>query len=177
MAKRAYINNQSGIALVIALVMLLALTVIGISSLMTSTLDTQISGNERRSAEALNLADAGVERGLMDLLFDFSQEGDGRWDNDTFVHMSPVDVDTVVTDPLGTAVGNFTSNISGQWGSPFDGAGLSGPTGNAVELYGGPVDTRSIPPGPRRYCRSTSTWTRSTPGETRYSPAGAPAPT
>jgi hypothetical protein len=160
MAKRKYINDESGIALVIALVMLLALTVIGVSSLMTSTLDTQISGNERRSAEALNLADAGVERGMMDLLFDFSMEGDQTWDNDEFWHMSLAAVDTVVTDTLPSdptanygVFGNSTV-VDPQFGDPFGAAGLTGPINNSVDLYGypggGPVE---FPAGSGNYYR------------------------
>ncbi len=138
MVKCKHIRNQSGIALVIALVMLLALTVIGISSLMMSTLDTQMSGNERRAAEALNLADAGIERGLMDLLTDYAEDrgGDADWSNNSFTRLSLTTVDATVTNTLNNTFGDFSSDIDTQWGDPFNGALLNGSTDNAVPLYG-----------------------------------------
>lgn len=55
------LKNQKGIALVIALVMLLVLTLIGISSINMSTYETNIAGNERAYNLALYTADGGIE--------------------------------------------------------------------------------------------------------------------
>jgi|Deesub1362A_J573_1020465.scaffolds.fasta_scaffold00045_99 hypothetical protein len=81
------INNESGIALIIALTILLALTVLGIAALTTTNLDIIISSNERMSYEALQLADAGIDRVLADLLKDFADTSDDnadKWANDNF---------------------------------------------------------------------------------------------
>lgn len=131
--KKDILNNQSGIALVIALVMLLALTVLGISAITTSTIELQISGNERHSTEALHLADSGLERGLLDLLNDYRREYE--WDNADFQTLSSGTQNTV-TLPA-TFVSAFPP-AEADWGDPFAVAVLNGSIGNTVDPYGGP---------------------------------------
>jgi Tfp pilus assembly protein PilX len=53
-------KNQSGAALVIALIMMIVLTLIGLASIFTSTFDIKISGNKRGSTDAFYAADSGV---------------------------------------------------------------------------------------------------------------------
>lgn len=55
------LNNQSGAALVIALLMMIALTLIGLASTLTSTFENQLSGNKRGSTDAFYTTDAGIE--------------------------------------------------------------------------------------------------------------------
>jgi hypothetical protein len=55
------LKNQSGAALVIALVMMIVLTLIGLASIFSSTLDIKISGNKRCSTDAFYAADSGVQ--------------------------------------------------------------------------------------------------------------------
>jgi Tfp pilus assembly protein PilX len=55
------INNQKGIAFVIALTMLLVLTVIGVASISLTTYENNIAGNERVYNAAFYAADGGVE--------------------------------------------------------------------------------------------------------------------
>jgi|GEM_PF-3173274 len=150
MARKTYINTESGIAMVIALVMLLALTVIGISSLLNSTLDIQMSGNERRSEESLALADAGVERVVHDLLYDFKRDDALSWvNNDTMTTVSLADGTTEVGYSLGTPTGNFDCTpqpdcIGDQFGDPYAVANIAGSNiGNAVDPYTGtePAET------------------------------------
>ncbi len=138
MKTSVYINNESGMALVIALVLLLALTVLGVSSLVTSTLDIQLSGNERRAAESLNLADAGIETGLLDALNDYKLDA-GGWSNATFRAIyngtnHNIDLGTTQYGEFsGVAVPSET-----QWGNPFSSDGnITGAIGNAVDPYGG----------------------------------------
>ncbi len=137
MFKKQYIEDESGIALVIALVMLLALTVLGLSSLTTSNLDIQISSNERRGAEALNIADAGAERGLLDVLYDYKRSG--AWSDAEFYRYS---TGTEIMNTLDAVFGEFsTSEPDGQWGNPFAVANVAGSdTGNALDIYGGPQE-------------------------------------
>ncbi len=54
------LKNQSGAALVIALVMMIVLTLIGLASIFSSTFDIKISGNKRCSTDAFYAADSGV---------------------------------------------------------------------------------------------------------------------
>ena len=55
------LKGEKGVALVIALLMLLVLTLIGISSIGTTTFETSISGNERVRADAFYAAEAGIQ--------------------------------------------------------------------------------------------------------------------
>ena len=59
--------NEKGVALIIVLLMLLILTLIGISAISTTTFETNISGNERVGTNAFYAADAGVQVGLNQL--------------------------------------------------------------------------------------------------------------
>jgi hypothetical protein len=53
--------NQRGASLVIALMILLILTLIGISALQTTTQETNIAGNERLYNRAFYTSDAGID--------------------------------------------------------------------------------------------------------------------
>jgi len=55
------LKNHSGIVLIMALLMLLILTLIGVSSISTSTFETKISGNERVGADAFYVSEAGAQ--------------------------------------------------------------------------------------------------------------------
>lgn len=55
------LKNQSGAALVIALIMMIVLTLIGLASIFTSTFEIRISGNKRGSTNAFYGADSGVQ--------------------------------------------------------------------------------------------------------------------
>lgn len=54
-------NKQSGAALVVALVMIVVLTLIGLASTFTSTFESKLSGHKRESTDAFFTADAGLE--------------------------------------------------------------------------------------------------------------------
>ncbi len=62
--KHPVLKNEEGVVLVIALLMLLILTVIGISSISSSFFETKISGNERLGSVALYAAEGGVNVGI-----------------------------------------------------------------------------------------------------------------
>lgn len=55
------LREEKGVALVIALLMLLVLTLIGISSIGTTNFETSISGNERVRTDAFYAAEAGIQ--------------------------------------------------------------------------------------------------------------------
>ena len=58
------LKNEKGMVWVLALLMLLVLTLLGISSVSTSIFETNISGNDRFGADAFYAAEAGIHVGL-----------------------------------------------------------------------------------------------------------------
>jgi len=58
------LKNEKGVALVIALIMLIILTFLGISSISSSVFETRISGNERVGSSAFYAAEGGVYVGI-----------------------------------------------------------------------------------------------------------------
>ena len=60
-------NNQKGFALVIAMVMLLVLTLIGVSSIFSTVYEANIAGNDRLGSAAFYAAVGGAEAGLSNL--------------------------------------------------------------------------------------------------------------
>jgi hypothetical protein len=57
-------REQSGMALVIALIMMVILTLIGLASTFTSTSEIMLSGHKRGSTDAFYAADGGVQATL-----------------------------------------------------------------------------------------------------------------
>jgi len=57
-------SDQSGAALIVALILLVTLSVMAISSMNTASLDLIMAGNEQYHARAFNVAEAGIERGI-----------------------------------------------------------------------------------------------------------------
>jgi hypothetical protein len=55
------VQDQSGAALVIALLMMIMLTLIGLASIFTSTFEMRLSGNKRGSTDAFYAADSGIQ--------------------------------------------------------------------------------------------------------------------
>ena len=62
MAKKTQplLKDQSGTILVIALLMMVMLTLIGLSAILTSAFELRLSGNKRGSTDAFYAADSGV---------------------------------------------------------------------------------------------------------------------
>ena len=58
------LRNKDGVALVIALIMLLILSFIGISAISTTTFETNIAGNERVGTDAFYASEAIFQIGL-----------------------------------------------------------------------------------------------------------------
>lgn len=57
-------GDENGIVLIIALLLLLALTLIGLNSVSTSSFDNIISGNQRLANAAFYASEAGIQVGL-----------------------------------------------------------------------------------------------------------------
>lgn len=65
--ERDILRDKNGVALVIALIMLLILTFIGISAISTTTFETNIAGNERVGTAAFYASEAIFQVGLKQL--------------------------------------------------------------------------------------------------------------
>jgi hypothetical protein len=61
------LGNQSGMALVVALLMIVLLSLIGIASSSNSTFEIKLSGNKRGSTDAFYTADGGAKSVLPDI--------------------------------------------------------------------------------------------------------------
>ncbi len=59
--KKNILRDERGVALIIALLMLLVLTIVGIGTMSSTTFENMISGNDRTATEAFYAAEAGVE--------------------------------------------------------------------------------------------------------------------
>ncbi len=55
------LKDQSGVALVIALIMIVVLTLVGLASTYTSTFEMKLSGNKRGTTDAFYAADSGIQ--------------------------------------------------------------------------------------------------------------------
>lgn len=65
-ANREIARTQRGAALVIGMILLLVLTVLGISGLVTAALELQMAGNAQYEEQAFQAAEAGIENVLVD---------------------------------------------------------------------------------------------------------------
>lgn len=59
--KHSLLKSQSGMALVVALIMIIVLTLIGLASTFTSTFEIKLSGNKRGATDAFYAAESGVQ--------------------------------------------------------------------------------------------------------------------
>ena len=65
--KNSTLRNQKGMALVVALLILLVLTLIGVSSIGSTITETKLSGTERAESSAFYAAGGGAEVGFNQL--------------------------------------------------------------------------------------------------------------
>jgi hypothetical protein len=75
-------NKESGVALVLALIMIVVLTLIGLASSYTSIFEIKLGGNKRGSTDAFYSADSGVQI-VVDNVENFSLPGkyvDNKYD-------------------------------------------------------------------------------------------------
>ncbi len=84
---QAGLASQRGVSLVVALVMLLVLTLIGVSSMNTAIVELKMAGSSQQQGVALNRADEMLRVGEDDVLaivtdstaFNFAADGDGYY--------------------------------------------------------------------------------------------------
>ena len=73
-------RNESGVAIVIALIMMIVLTVIGLAATFTSTFEILLSGEKRRTTDAFYAADSGINV----IMLKYDNFIPGRLDYDPF---------------------------------------------------------------------------------------------
>lgn len=105
-------RSQSGAALVVALVLLVALSLMAISSMNTATLDLIMAGNEQYRSQAFVAAEAGVEQAFLDdTLYDStadSAEVTGTSGGGTFEYqVTRPNAGKVETTPSNNSFGTF----------------------------------------------------------------------
>ncbi len=66
--RKPMMGNERGVALVVAVLVMITATFLGIAAVMTSDIEMRISGNQRCSEKAFYAADAGIDMGLAWLL-------------------------------------------------------------------------------------------------------------
>ncbi|MBM4348622.1 MAG: hypothetical protein FJ106_01850 [Deltaproteobacteria bacterium] len=57
----SFLKDQSGVALVVALIIMIVLTLIGLAATFTSTFEIMLSGQKRGSTDAFYAADGGIQ--------------------------------------------------------------------------------------------------------------------
>ncbi len=75
--KQSSLKSQTGAALIVALILLVALTLLGIASMNTASLDLIMAGNEQYRSRSFVTAEAGVEAALAGGTFDTSTDSSG----------------------------------------------------------------------------------------------------
>jgi hypothetical protein len=60
----AMMGNERGVALVVAVLVMITATFLGIAAVMTSDIEVRISGNQRTLEKAFYAADAGIDEGV-----------------------------------------------------------------------------------------------------------------
>lgn len=102
MKKIFCLNNEDGSVLIVALVMLVLLTLIGISATTTSQIETKIAGNERVFKRNLYLAEAGAMQTAQDL----EERADPQADEPTLAWLHDIGI---VNEPYVRNNSNWTN--------------------------------------------------------------------
>jgi hypothetical protein len=129
------LNSERGAALLIAVLILLILTVLGVYAVTTSTLETKITGFHKWHVEAFYAADAGLDYTLA--TYPYGALVSGTW---TFHHDDP-DCDITATylgstpPPVGSGTGikDFKAHHYRTVSVGSDAAGIASST---VEMWG-----------------------------------------
>jgi len=89
--KSPLLKNESGAALVIALIMMIVLTLIGLASIFSSTFEMKLSGRKRGTTDAFYAAYSGVQVLKINVL-NFSPINDNPYDpfNDEDANTNPI---------------------------------------------------------------------------------------
>ena len=92
-------HSQSGVSILVALVMLLVLTLIGVSSMNSALVELKMAGSMQQQGIALNRADELLRVGEVNIdgilndpaAFDFAADGDGYYVNADNINVNNID--------------------------------------------------------------------------------------
>ncbi len=112
MKEISMLNNEDGTVLVLALIMLVLLTLIGISATTTSMIETRISGNERVYKQNFYAAEAAS----MHCAQDMEERANPKADAPTLVWLHPLNavVDSNIRDDSFWTDANSAVSITGN---------------------------------------------------------------
>jgi hypothetical protein len=101
-------SRNKGVALIVALILLVALSLLAISSMDTATLDLIMSGNEQYRTRALANAEAGITNALKNGEFDASKKTEFSDPNNLYKYtIEPANSGKVERSSLGNSEGTF----------------------------------------------------------------------
>ena len=104
------LKDQSGVALVIALLMMVVLTLVGLASVFTSSFEMRLSGNKRGSTDAFYSADSGIQAVMANIdNFNLGKYTDNKYD--------PF-ADSKNPNPNPTDAKAMVAHVTDQYGSP-----------------------------------------------------------
>jgi hypothetical protein len=132
---RSLLKSRKGAALIVAMLLLIILTVLGLAAIQTSTTDIEIAANERRAQCVFYASEAGVQAAMEQLARkDLDPIPLTSIANDAFFRSGPICPDT---DGNGVCDVDEDGNIVSQ---PIDLVGLVAPAGfspqSGYDLYG-----------------------------------------
>jgi len=92
-------HSQSGVSILVAMVMLLVLTLIGVSSMNSALVELKMAGSMQQQGIALNRADELLRVGELNIdgilndpaAFDFAADGDGYYVNADNINVNNID--------------------------------------------------------------------------------------
>jgi type IV pilus assembly protein PilX len=98
-ANKSSLRNQSGVSLLVVMVMLLVLTLVGVSSMNTAVVELKMAGSMQQQGVALNRAEellSTAEGDLEDIVddatkFDFNADGDAYYGPDEALDIHDID--------------------------------------------------------------------------------------
>jgi len=120
------LTDQEGIALVVALVMLLVLTFIGLAAMSLTSYEAKITGNERVYNNAFYASDGGIENFR------------GRASTGEFVHS------VANSGSYQVAIGDCLSNVTYTRGNPFAAKGFGA---GQMQLVDFSIRSEGVSPG------------------------------
>jgi hypothetical protein len=144
-------HSQQGAALIIAVLILLVLTVVGIFAVTTSTLDTKITGYHKWHVEAFYAADAGLDFAAATCPFGTMEDVGDTWpssdyaspyDSAPYHHTDPeFDINMVqyrgaTLPPVGSGTGQRAGFMAHHYRTVSDGEDQAGVSSSTVNMWG-----------------------------------------
>jgi hypothetical protein len=135
------LHAQEGAALVIAVMILLVLTVVGIYAVTTSTIETKITGYHKWHVEAFYAADAGLDYALADYPYGSLDSQNPHWDHDATGGDPPkFDVEATylgnTPPPVGSGTGTRQGFVAHHFRTDSDGEDQAQISSSTVHMWG-----------------------------------------